>query len=67
MGHTGPLVLIDGAVDEEVIRTAARITARYCDGKDQPRVTVAYRHGDRERRLEVAPYAPERCEAWLLR
>ena len=67
VGHQGPLVLIDGEVDDGVIETAARITARYCDGKDQPRVTVAYRHAQGERRLDVAPFPPERCEAWLLR
>jgi tRNA U34 2-thiouridine synthase MnmA/TrmU len=67
VGHQGPLVVIDGVVDEEVILAAARLTARYCDGKGEARVIVSYREDDGERRFEVAPYAPDECEAWLLR
>ena len=67
----GPVGLLDlnpGAeVDESVLGTAARITARYGKGKREDLVRVRARRGAEERILEVAPATPEECEAWVLR
>jgi len=65
--HVGPLTLVDGEVDEEVLRRAARITARYCDGHTETRVRIRLTRGQKVRTLEVAPLRPEEAEAWLLR
>lgn len=67
LDHVGPLTLIDGPLSERVVEAAARLTARYCDGRGEPRVRVGLSHHDTERILEVAPYSPEECEAWILR
>lgn len=65
--HVGPLVVIDGELDEPTAELAARLTARYCDGRDEPRVRVRLSHGGDERILEVQPLSPGESEAWLLR
>jgi hypothetical protein len=65
--HVGPLSLVDGQADEEILTRAARITARYCDGHDEPRVRIRLTEGEKVRTLEVAPLRPEEAEAWLLR
>ncbi len=56
----GPLVLIDGRPDEQELELAARITARFSQGRDQARVRVAVtdRNGV-SRELEVAPLPPQ--------
>lgn len=38
--HSGPLVLVDGNADENDLELAARLTARYSQGKHADRVTV---------------------------
>jgi len=51
-----PIGLLRGEADETVMRTAASIVARYCDGKNEPllRVTFVGRNGD-DGFLETAP------------
>ncbi len=57
--HKGPLVLLDGWPEEADLELAARITARYSQGRDAEQVTVAVRQGDgEERELTVAPMPP---------
>jgi tRNA-specific 2-thiouridylase len=63
----GPLTLIDGAFRAPVVEAAARLTARYCDGKREPRVHIRVVHEDQDEVLAVVPYPPEQCEAWILR
>ena len=56
----GPLVLIDGRPDEQELELAARITARFSQGRDQARVRVSVT--DRSgvsRELEVTPLSPQ--------
>lgn len=69
--HTGPVAILDlnpgVEPDDELLRTAARITARYGRGKREATVRVRARRADTERVLEVAPARPEECEAWVLR
>ncbi len=40
LSHPGPLVLLDGEADEEDLRLAARITARFSKGRNGDSVTV---------------------------
>ncbi|MDP1086632.1 hypothetical protein Q6245_30170, partial [Klebsiella pneumoniae] len=40
VSHNGPLVLIEGAADAGDLELAARITARFSQGRDADAVTV---------------------------
>ena len=54
--HPGPLVLIDGEVSEADLTLAARLAARFSQGRDAPSVTVtATDRGGRTRVLNVTP------------
>jgi len=54
--HSGPLALIQGEPDGDDLEVAARITARYGQGRDADRVSVKVREaGGSERTLDVAP------------
>jgi hypothetical protein len=66
--HGGPLTLIDGAVDERELELAARIVARYSQGKQAERVDLEYTDSDgRVRELSVAPLpAQEVMKQWIL-
>jgi hypothetical protein len=66
--HGGPLALIDGEVDEQDIELAARIVARYSQGRNEPRVELEYtdRQGN-SRSLAAAPLDPNRIpKEWIL-
>lgn len=69
--YPGPVAVIDLApgvpLDEEIAELAARITARYGQGKRAERVTVRLHTSEGERELEVRPCSPSECEAWMLR
>lgn len=55
--HSGPLALIQGEPDPSDLETAARITARYGQGRDAERVAVKVRRTDgAEEVLDVAPF-----------
>ena len=66
--HPGPLALIDGEVDEADIQLAARLVARYSQGRDADQVTVEVTDlQGRVRRLSVTPYPADRLPAeWHL-
>lgn len=54
--HGGPLALLDGTPSEDDVVLAARIVARYSQGRDAERVSVAVNWLDgREALLEVVP------------
>ncbi|MBI5838030.1 MAG: thiamine biosynthesis protein [Candidatus Eisenbacteria bacterium] len=54
--HPGPLTLLDGEPTAEQLLECARIAARYCDGKREPKVRVlASRRSGESRELDVAP------------
>jgi tRNA U34 2-thiouridine synthase MnmA/TrmU len=40
VSHLGPLVLLDGDIDQSAIELAARLTARFSKGRDAEQVTV---------------------------
>lgn len=59
-GHNGSLALIDGSADADDIRLAARLTARYCQGRDEASVRIAVTEKDgRAYELDVAPFTSE--------
>ena len=66
VSHGGPLTLVDGDVGEEDLVLAARLTARYSQGRDADFVDVeAVARDGTSRRLRVSPYpAAEIPEAW---
>ena len=62
--HTGPLVLIDGEVGPDDIELAARLAARYSQGRDTQRVTLEVRQTDgMTKRLDVIPIPSEEISA----
>lgn len=64
--HTGPLTLVDGLLSDGDLELAARIVARYSQGRDAEAVEVKVRQpSGAERRLTVAPLAiTELDPAW---
>ena len=66
VSHGGPLVLIDGDVTDEDIELAARIAARYGQGRSAPAVELEVTPpGGEPRRLTVEPLHPNDIDpAW---
>jgi predicted ribosome quality control (RQC) complex YloA/Tae2 family protein len=68
VSHGGPLTLVDGDVGEDDLHLAARLTARYSQGRDadqvQVEVTVC---GGESRLMSVTPYpADDIPKAWYI-
>ena len=58
VSHEGPLCLVDGRTDAAELALAARVVARYGQGRDAVEVTVAAEGTDgRRRELRVTPLA----------
>ena len=56
VSHFGPLALVDGSVDENDLRLAARLTARFSQGRNAKSVCVEVGQMDgSSRRLDVPP------------
>ncbi len=68
VSHGGPLALIDGEPTEEDLALAARIVARYSQGKNAPEVELEYRDTEgNTRALKVAPLPPHELNPeWML-
>ena len=68
VSHGGPLTLIDGDPGEDDLQLAARIVARYSQGRGAESVELEYRDRDgQSRRLAVAPLPSEALDpAWIL-
>ncbi len=66
--HPGPLALIDGSPSAEDLHVAAKITARYGQGRDAEQVDVAIRTRDGlERVVQVTPFNTDEIPpAWYL-
>lgn len=66
--HAGPLALIDGAPSATDIELAARIVARYSQGKHADQVDITYQGMDGVQRLfQVSPLPPsELPKSWVL-
>lgn len=64
VSHKGPLALIDGEVDADDLLLAARLTARFSQGRDAERVTVAITQCDGQTRtIEVTPFGTDEVPA----
>ncbi|MDJ0806039.1 MAG: tRNA (5-methylaminomethyl-2-thiouridylate)-methyltransferase [Gammaproteobacteria bacterium] len=68
ISHPGPLALIDGKVDDQDIELAARLIARYSQGREAEQVEVEYTATNGElRSLEVSPLKPHEIpEEWFI-
>lgn len=68
VSHMGPLALIDGALDEDDIVLASRLTARFSQGRDAPSVRVEFTGKDGSgRQLDVTPLpSTEVRRTWYL-
>ncbi|TNF36369.1 MAG: tRNA (5-methylaminomethyl-2-thiouridylate)-methyltransferase [Gammaproteobacteria bacterium] len=66
--HPGPLVLVDGVANDSDLALAARISARFSQGKNADAVTVETRRPNGEiQTLDVSPMkASEMQEAWYV-
>lgn len=53
--HQGPTTIVDGEASAEELAVAARLTARYCDGKHEKSVAVLAARGDEQTTLFVSP------------
>jgi hypothetical protein len=54
--HSGPLALIDGKANTDDLHLAARLVARYSQGRDAERVDIAIHHEDgNEEQISVTP------------
>jgi hypothetical protein len=66
--HTGPLVLLDGEISPDDIELAARLTARFSQGRDADRVTIEV-HGKiaATHSLDVVPLPTDEIPAgWYI-
>ncbi|WP_306304409.1 hypothetical protein [Methylogaea oryzae] len=67
VSHGGPLVLVDGQAGEDDLQLAARIAARFSQGRDADQVEVALVENGEERRILVQPLpAAELPQEWYL-
>ncbi len=68
LSHVGPLALIDGEVDDQDIKLAASLVARYGKGKDEENVEMEIRPTvGASYLLKVQPLAPSKIPGqWLL-
>ena len=62
----GPTTLVLGNPSETELETAARITARYGDGRKHPPVSIALRGGGEERIVEVIPAGDEEIDRYRI-
>ena len=68
VSHAGPLALVDGSPSAEDLFMAARITARYGQGRDAEQVDVSITDNEGcERIIQVKPFgANEIPEQWFI-
>lgn len=65
MSHKGPLTLLDGAANDDDLALAARIVARFSQGRDAEKVDVEITENGVSKLISVAPFlASEIKEEW---
>ena len=66
--HSGPLALIDGEANEDDLHLAAKLVARYSQGRDAGQVGIAVHFLDgNEKQLSVIPFKHEEIpEEWYV-
>jgi predicted ribosome quality control (RQC) complex YloA/Tae2 family protein len=68
LSHKGPLVLIDGKTDEDDLRLAAQLAARFSQGRDAASVSIGVTEKNgRAYTIDVRPLTREEIpEGWYL-
>jgi tRNA-uridine 2-sulfurtransferase len=68
VSHPGPLALIDGEVSESDVELAARLVARYSQGRNAEQVVLEYTEADgTQRELTVKPLQPHEIpREWMI-
>jgi len=68
LSHPGPEALIEGTVDSDALHTAARILARYSQGRNAAQVCVEVEITDgTKHELQVPPFSPQEIpKDWML-
>ncbi|MCU7850702.1 MAG: tRNA (5-methylaminomethyl-2-thiouridylate)-methyltransferase [Candidatus Thiodiazotropha sp. (ex Monitilora ramsayi)] len=68
VSHPGPLALIDGEVDEDDIELAARLVARYSQGRSEEEVVLAFTDIEaNQKELKVRPLQPHEIpREWVI-
>jgi tRNA-uridine 2-sulfurtransferase len=61
-----PMVLLQGPESDDAIEFAARLTARYCDMKNDPEVEITISNQSGERIIIVAPFVGEEVAEYRL-
>jgi len=66
--HSGPLTLVDGVVSDSDLEFAARITARFSQGRNEDAVTVEIKRNNGEvKTIDVTPLKPSEIKQdWYL-
>jgi len=66
--HNGPLTLIDGTLTDDDAKLAARIAARFGQGRDADEVEMAVKYPDgKELKLKIKPMAKDEIlESWYV-
>jgi len=65
--HRGPLTVVDAAASDEDLARAAALTARYGQGRGEPRVRVRLvSPAGASREVKVIPSEPGAAEGWLI-
>lgn len=59
ISHRGPLALVDGAANDDDLALAARVTARFSQGRCADRVQIEIARDGATRSLEVTPIAAD--------
>ena len=68
VSHAGPLCLIDGTLTDQQLKQAARIVARYSQGKNADAVELEYRDTQgATRSIQVKPLEPHALkQEWMI-
>lgn len=67
ISHEGPLALIDGRADKDDLLLAARLVARFSQGRDAENVTVEINQNGQTEQLDVSPLtADDIPNAWYI-
>jgi len=68
ISHTGPLALVDGLPSDVDLDFAARLLARFCQGRSADKVSVEiHPHGGSVRTIDVVPLHPDEIPvSWYL-
>ena len=68
VSHVGPLALVDGTANDADLDFAARLLARFGQGRDADKVTVEIHvRGSETRTLDVVPLHPDEIpQSWYL-